>query len=326
MQTDLRGRDTIAPELDWTRDEIETLLDVAWDLKRKRATGEAHPILRDKVLAMLFFFTSTRTRTSFEAGMAQLGGHAMFIDSETTQISHGDTAKEIGEIVGRYADGIAIRQCDWKFGNQYINEVAKASRVPVLNMQDDIYHPFQILADLMTIMEKVGRDLRGKTINVSYAYASSYQKPLSVPQSLILMMTRFGMNVRMTAPPEFGLMPEIVDQSRENAKKSGGSFEMLDNFDAGFKGADIVYPKSWGCWMTTEDKNESSVIGKKYTDWITDDRRMALTNNAYYMHCLPADRNIEVTDSVIDGPNSIVYDEAENRLHVQKAAMALTMR
>ncbi len=326
MQTDLRGRDTIAPELDWTRDEIETLLDVAWYLKRKRATGEAHPILRDKVLAMLFFFTSTRTRTSFEAGMAQLGGHAMFIDSETTQISHGDTAKEIGEIVGRYADGIAIRQCDWKFGNQYINEVAKASRVPVLNMQDDIYHPFQILADLMTIMEKVGRDLRGKTINVSYAYASSYQKPLSVPQSLILMMTRFGMNVRMTAPPEFGLMPEIVDQSRENAKKSGGSFEMLDNFDAGFKGADIVYPKSWGCWMTTEDKNESSVIGKKYTDWITDDRRMALTNNAYYMHCLPADRNIEVTDSVIDGPNSIVYDEAENRLHVQKAAMALTMR
>jgi N-acetylornithine carbamoyltransferase len=139
-------------------------------------------------------------------------------------------------------------------------------------------------------------------------------------------MTRFGMNVRMTAPPEFGLMPEIVDQSRENAKKSGGSFEVLDDFDAGFRGADIVYPKSWGCWMTTEDKNESSVIGKKYTDWITDDRRMALTNNAYYMHCLPADRNIEVTDSVIDGPNSIVYDEAENRLHVQKAAMALTMR
>ncbi|MCB0004782.1 MAG: ornithine carbamoyltransferase, partial [Anaerolineae bacterium] len=173
--------------------------------------GQAHPLLRDKVLALLFFFTSTRTRSSFEAGMAQLGGHAAFVDSTTTQISHGDTAKEIGEIYGRYYDGIAIRQCDWDFGNQYINEVAAASRVPVLNMQCDVYHPFQILADLMTIFEKVG-DPRGKTINVSWAYASSYQKPISVPQSLILQMTRFGMNVRLTHPPEYKLMPDIVQQ------------------------------------------------------------------------------------------------------------------
>ncbi|MEO8396088.1 MAG: ornithine carbamoyltransferase, partial [Chloroflexota bacterium] len=153
MQTDLRGRDLITTQ-EWTRDEIDTLLDVAWDLKRKRAVGEPHALLRDKVLAMLFFFTSTRTRVSFEAGMAQLGGHAQFIDSETTQISHGDTAKEIGEIIGRYTDGIAIRQCDWGFGNKYIREVAAASRVPVLNMQDDVYHPFQILADMMTIQER----------------------------------------------------------------------------------------------------------------------------------------------------------------------------
>lgn len=327
MQTDLRGRDSIAPELEWSRDELDTLLDVAWDLKRKRALGEPHALLRDKVLAMLFFFTSTRTRASFEAGFAQLGGHAQFIDSESTQISHGDTAKEIGQIIGRYTDGIAIRQCDWNFGNHYIREVAEASRVPVLNMQCDIFHPFQALADLMTIMERFGRDLRGKTINVSYAYASSYQKPLSVPQSLILLMTRFGMNVRLTHPEEFALMPEIVEQARENARKHRGSFEVLHDFDAGFKGADILYPKSWGCWMTTEDKEESAKIGRKYTDWITDSRCMALANeDAVYMHCLPADRNIEVTDNVIDGPQSIVYDEAENRLHVQKAAMALTMR
>ncbi len=326
MQTDLRGRDLIT-EQEWTKDEIETLLDVAWDLKRKRAVGEPHAYLRDKVLAMLFFFTSTRTRASFEAGMAQLGGHAQFIDSETTQISHGDTAKEIGQILGRYTDGIAIRQCDWKFGNQYIREVAENSRVPVLNMQCDVYHPFQILADLMTIMENFGRDLRGKTINVSWAYAASYQKPISVPQSLVLLMTRYGMNVRLTHPPEYELMPEIVAQAQENAKRSGGSLDIGHDFDAGFKGADILYPKSWGCWMTTEDKNESSAIGKKYTDWITDERRMGLANDhAVYMHCLPADRNVEVTDGVIDGPQSIVYDEAENRLHVQKAAMALTMR
>lgn len=326
MQTHLKGRDMITTQ-EWTLDEIETIMEVAYDLKRKRAVGEPHAYLRDKTLAMLFFFTSTRTRGSFEAGMAQLGGHAAFIDSDTTQISHGDTAKEIGEIFGRYFDGIAIRQCDWDFGNQYIREVAAASRVPVLNMQCDVYHPFQILADLMTIKEYFGREsLRGKTINVSWAYAASYQKPISVPQSLILLMNRFGMNVRLTHPPEYKLMPEILEQAADNAKRSGGSFEILHDFDEGFKGADIVYPKSWGALLTTSDKDESAKIGKKYTDWITDERRMALAkDHAIYMHCLPADRNIEVTDGVIDGPQSIVYQEAENRLHVQKAVMALTM-
>jgi len=326
MQTDLRGRDLITTQ-EWTREEIETVLEVAFDLKRKRAVGEPHAYLRDKVLAMLFFFTSTRTRISFEAGMAQLGGHAQFIDHATTQIEHGDTAKEIGEIVGRYTDGIAIRHCDWEVGNRYLRAVAEASRVPVLNMQCDIYHPFQILADLMTIWERFGRDLRGKTINVSWAYASSYQKPISVPQSLILLMTRFGLNVRLTHPPEYQLMPDIMQQAKDNAKKSGGAFEIYDNFDAGFRGADIVYPKSWGAWLTTKDNDESKKIGAQYTDWITDKRRMNLAQkHAIYMHCLPADRNIEVTDTVIDGPQSVVYDEAENRLHVQKAAMALTMR
>ena len=140
-------------------------------------------------------------------------------------------------------------------------------------------------------------------------------------------MTRFGMNVRLTRPPEYKLMPTIVEQAKENMATHGGSFEILDDFDSGFAGADILYPKSWGSWLTTEDDEESARIGAKYKDWIADDRRMALaSDDAIYMHCLPADRNIEVTDSVIDGPRSVVYDEAENRLHVQKAAMALTMR
>ena len=326
MQTHLIGRDMITPD-EWTDDEVNTIFEVAFDLKRKRALGEPHALLRDKVLAMLFFFTSTRTRVSFEAGMAQLGGHAQFIESTTTQIAHGDTAKEIGEIVGRYCDGIAIRQCDWGIGNKYIREVAEASRVPVLNMQCDWYHPFQALADMMTIFERFGRDVRGKTINVSWAYASSYQKPLSVPQSLITLCTRYGMNVRLTHPPEYKLMPEIIQLAEDNARRSGGSFEIYDDFDKGFEGAHIVYPKSWGAMMTTADMEESKRIGDKYKDWITDERRMALADkDAIYMHCLPADRNIEVTDAVIEGPQSAVYDEAENRLHVQKAVMALTMR
>jgi len=324
MQTGLRGRDLITLQ-EWTRDEIDTAIEVALDLKRRRALGELHPLLRDKVLAMLFFFSSTRTRASFEAGMAQLGGHAQFIEADTTQIAHGDTAKEIGEILGRYNDGIAIRQVDWGVGNGYIRDVAAASRVPVLNMQCDVYHPFQILADLLTIIEKKG-DPRGLTIDVSYAYAASYQKPLSVPQSLILLMTRYGMNVRLAHPPEFRLMPDIVAQAEANARAAHGSFEILDDFDAGFKGADVVYAKSWGSMMTTSDKAESARIGANYQDWICDERRMALAqDDAIYMHCLPADRNVEVADAVIDGPHSVVYDEAENRLHVQKAVMALTM-
>jgi N-acetylornithine carbamoyltransferase len=326
MQSYMAGRDMITTQ-EWTKGELETVFDVAFDLKRRRALGEPHALLRDKVLAMLFFFSSTRTRVSFEAGMAQLGGHAEFIDSRTTQIAHGDTGKEIGEIIGRYCDGIAIRQCDWGIGNAYIRGVAEASRVPVLNMQCDYFHPFQGLADMLTVFERFGRDVRGKTINVSYAYAASYQKPMSAPQSLILLATRYGMNVRLTRPPEFKIMPEIEDQARENARRSGGAFEVLDDFDAGFKDAAIVYPKSWGAMLTTTDDAESAKIAKKYTDWITDSRRMALASeDAIYMHCLPADRNIEVTDEVIDGPQSAVYDEAENRLHVQKAVMALTMR
>jgi N-acetylornithine carbamoyltransferase len=132
--------------------------------------------------------------------------------------------------------------------------------------------------------------------------------------------------VRLTHPPEFRLMPDLVEQARANARASGGSLELLDDFDAGFTGADVVYPKSWGCMLTTANAEESARVGAKYRDWICDERRMALAkDDAIYMHCLPADRNVEVTDGVIDGPQSVVYDEAENRLHVQKSAMALTM-
>jgi len=325
MQTNLRGRDLIG-DLDFSKEEVETVLDIAWDLKRKRALGEPHAYLRDKVLAMLFFFSSTRTRASFEAGMAQLGGHGAFIDSQTTQIHHGDTAKEIGQIFSRYFDGIAIRQCDWQFGNAYINEVAHHSRVPVLNMQCDVYHPFQCLADLMTIMEKKGRDLRRKKIVVSWAYAASYLKPISVPQSLILQMPRFGMDVVLSYPKEFMLMPDIEAEAKAQAKQWGTGFEIVHDMDEGIKDADVIYAKSWGPLLTTADKDAGKILQDSYKDWIMDGRRLALAKeDAIYMHPLPADRNIEVTDEVIDGPHSVVYDEAENRLHAQKAVMALTM-
>jgi N-acetylornithine carbamoyltransferase len=324
MQTHLRGRDLIDLQ-EWTKDEIDTLIDIAFQLKRERALGIAHPLLRDKVLAMLFFFSSTRTRASFEAGMAQLGGHAQFIESRTTQIAHGDTAKEIGEILGRYDDGIAIRHCDWGMGNEYIREVAASSRVPVLNMQCDVYHPHQALADLMTIIERFG-DPRGKTATVSWAHDPSYLKPVSVAQSLVLLLPRFGMNVRLVHPPEFSLMPDIVEQARENAREAHAGFELMDDFESGFVDTDVVYAKSWGAMVTTTDEAEDTRLINKYASWMTDARHMKTANeDAIFMHPLPADRNVEVTDEVIDGPQSAVYDQAENRLHGQKAVMALTM-
>jgi ornithine carbamoyltransferase len=325
MQTGLKGRDLIG-DLDFSKEEVQTVLDVAWDLKSKRALGLNHAYLRDKVLAMLFFFSSTRTRGSFEAGMAQLGGHAAFIESRTTQISHGDTEKELGQIFGRYFDGIAIRHVEWGTGNRYLNLVAEASRVPVLNMQCEIYHPHQCLADLMTIQEKKGRDLRGKKMVVSWAYASSYLKPMSVPQSLILQMPRFGMDVVLAHPPEFQLMPDIMDQAHEQARKYHTGFEVVDSMEEACKDADVIYAKSWGPLMTTHDPEEGKIIQDKYKDWIADDAKIALgKDDVIYMHPLPADREIEVSNSVMDGPNSVVYDEAENRLHAQKAVMALTM-
>jgi N-acetylornithine carbamoyltransferase len=192
-------------------------------------------------------------------------------------------------------------------------------------MQCDLYHPHQILADLLTMREKLGA-LRGRTLTISWACATSYQKPISVPQDLVTAATRFGMNVRLVHPPEFVLQPDVVELATANARRSGGSLELLDDFDAGFRGADVVYAKSWGAILTARDEAEGAEAAARHADWITDERRMALAaDGAIFMHPLPADRNVEVTDAVIDGPQSVVYDEAENRLHAQKAVMALTM-
>lgn len=325
MISDLRGRNFIC-DLDFSVEEIQTVLDVAWDLKKKRALGEATPYLREKALAMLFFFSSTRTRGAFETAAIHLGAHPAFIESRTTQISHGDTEREIGQILGRMYDGIAIRHVDWGVGNRYINLAAEASPVPVFNMQCDLYHPFQILTDLMTIMEKKGRDLRRKKMVLSWAYAKSYQKPMSIPNSMVLQMPRFGVDLVLAHPPEFKLRDEFMDKARDAARKSGSRFEVVDDMDAAFKDADIIYPKSWGALETTTDPEEGAKIIQQYEHWITDERKMALAKpDAIFMHPLPADRNVEVTDEVMDGPNSVIFDEAENKMYIAEAVMALTM-
>ena len=326
MTEELRGRDYISTQ-DWTNAEIEIALETATELKHKFRNGEPHRILTDKTLFMLFFDKSTRTRNSFEAGLTQLGGHAHFIDSETSQIAHGESPKDTGIIMSSYGHGIAIRHdLVPGEGNAFMREVAQWADKPVLNMQCDVDHPFQTLADLMTIRERFGDDLRGRKIAISWAYAPSYAKPMSVPQGLIMLMTRFGLDVTLAHPPEYQLMDSTLKQAQENAEKFGVKFEIVDDMDAAFVEADIVYPKSWGIESLFHKPEEALEISKNYRNWICDERRMSLTKKeAVYMHCLPADRGNEVTNEVIDGPYSIVYQEAENRLHTCKSIMTLTM-
>lgn len=326
MSPKFRGKDYISTQ-DFSGREIQNFINTATELKRKFLLGEGHRLLQDKTIFLLFFDNSTRTRNSFEAGMTQLGGHAHFISSETSQIAHGETPKDTGIILSRYGHGIAIRHdLEPYHGNKYIREIAQHAEVPVINMQCDIDHPCQTLADLMTIQERFGTNTRGLKIAVSWAYAPSYAKPLSVPQGLLMLMSRFGMDVTLAHPPEYSLMPEVMETARNNAQENGVKLEVTHDMDEAFKDADIVYPKSWGALELFSKPQEALKLSQKYQDWICDDRRMKLANkHAVYMHCLPADRGNEVTDEVIDGPASLVYEEAENRLHTAKSIMALTM-
>ncbi len=327
MKALYQNRDWITTE-EWNDAELDVLLGVAGDLKHKFKAHIAHRHLPDKTIFLMFFDKSTRTRNSFEAGITQLGGHAHFLTAEVMQVSHGESAKDTGIILSSYGHSIAIRHdLIPGEGNAYMREVAKWAEAPVINMQCDIDHPCQTLADLMTIREKRGHNLRGLKIAITWAYAPSYAKPLSVPQGLIMLMPRFGVDVVLAHPPEYGLMPETMAAARANAARAGGRFTMVDSMDEAFRDADVVIPKSWGCLDTMgTNPAESLRITKQYTHWICDSRRMKLAKpDVLYMHPLPADRGNEVTDEVIDGPNSVVYAEAENRLHTAKAIMSLTM-
>ncbi|MFV2073699.1 MAG: ornithine carbamoyltransferase [Thermoanaerobaculales bacterium] len=325
MKSDLKGKNFITTQ-NWTTEELDEIFSLAAELKQAKREGKPTPLLAAKTLYMIFFDASTRTRNSFETGMTQLGGHGIFLSPDKMQISHGENARDTANVLSRYGEGIAIRHCAFNEGNDYIREVAENASVPVLSMQCDVYHPCQILADMLTIRERFGNDTKGLKLGVAWTSAPNYVRPLSVPQSLILMMPRFGIDVTLACPPEFRLMPEVEAQARANAEAAGARFEITDNFESAFADANVVVPKSWGPLMTTQNVEEGLSLIEKYPSWRCGAEHMALgADDLIYMHPLPADRGREVTDEVIDGPQSVVYDEAENRLHVQKALMALTM-
>ena len=204
MKNSLQGKHLITFE-SWSKQNIDTVLETTLYLKRKLAHGEIIELLKHKTLFMIFFEQSTRTRNSMEVAMTQLGGHAHDLTADKMQIAHGESPKDTAKVFSRMGEGISIRNCFYGIGNRYIREIAEYANIPVISMQDDIYHPLQAVADLMTIQEYYGKNLRGLKIAITWAYAATHAKPLSVPQSQILLFPRYGMDVVVAHPEEFPL-------------------------------------------------------------------------------------------------------------------------
>ena len=324
MQTQFHNKHFITLQ-EWTKEEIDTLLDVSFELKRHFAMGVPTPYLSYKTIFLMFFEQSTRTRNSMEAGIAQLGGHANYLDTSTMQIAHGESAKDTAIILSRFGHGIACRNCFWGIGNKYLREMAQWATVPVINLQCDLYHPMQVLADLMTIKEKV-KDTQRLKVSIIWAYATTHKKPISVPLSQILLFPRYGIDVTLAYPEGYDLPDWAIKQAEENAKANGGSLKITHNQEEAYEGAHVVIPKNWGDWVTNPDPAVINPRLEANKHWKCTEKMMSLADpDVMYMHALPADRKNEVEDSVIDGPHSIVYDEAENRIHTAKAVMTLTM-
>jgi N-acetylornithine carbamoyltransferase len=231
-------------------------------------------------------------------------------------------------------NAIAIRiygkPTGWSYGkgNRIVKEFAAWSRIPVINMECDMFHPCQGIADIMTMQEKLGHDLRGKKFVMSWAYSASVEKPLAVPHSAILGAAMMGMEIILAHPKELALDPMILAKTKERAVRHGGSFNICHDMNEAFKDAAVVYPKAWTVQPidgTPVNFDRANAIFQANKDWICTTEKMALTDGAIYMHCMPADRGMEVTDEVIDGSSSVVIDQAANRLHGQKGIMSLIM-
>ena len=306
----LRGRHFLSLQ-DFSLTEIVMLLDFARDLKQRQKRGEPHPLLAGKTLAMIFQKPSTRTRVSFEVGMWQLGGHALFLSSQELQMGRGEPIKDTAAVLSRYVDGIMIRT----FKHSDVEELASFASVPVINGLTDLLHPCQVLADLLTVEEKLG-----KLAGLKLAYLGDGN---NVAHSLLLGCTKVGMNIAVAGPENYLPLPEITAKARENAITSRCSVLItLDPLEA-VKDADIIYTDVWASMGKEEEKSERKNVFAPYQ--VNDNILKAARPGALVMHCLPAYRGEEITAGVLEGKQSVVIDQAENRLHAQKALLALLM-
>lgn len=292
---------------DWSASELDAIFKLTAELKEKQKQGIAHPLLAGKTLGMIFEKSSTRTRISFEAGMYQLGGHALFLSSQTTQIGRGEPIKDTARVMSRYVDGIMIRT----YSQAGISELAEYADIPVINALTDSYHPCQIMADLFTVLEH-----KGSYKDQVYCWIGDGN---NMANSWINAAAVFGFELRVATPPGYEADSWVIERAQQRGAKlifTNDPIEAATN-------ADVLNTDVWAS-MGQEEEQAQRV--KDFAGFQLNCGVVAAANeDCLVMHCLPAHRGEEITDEVIEGKNSVVFDEAENRLHVQKAIMATLM-
>lgn len=306
----LKGKDFLSLH-DWTREELEHVLEVARRLKLRRHSGVVDQPLKGKALGMYFAKASTRTRLSFEVGIQQLGGTGLFLSAADLQLRRGETIADTARIFSRYLDGIMIRT----FAHNDVVEMAQYADIPVINGLTDQEHPCQVMADLLTIQEK-----KGRLAGLKLAYIGDGN---NMAHSLMDGGAKFGMHVAVASPKGYEPAPAMVDRAAHVAATHGGKVEVTNDPVAAIRCADVVYTDVWAS-MGQEAEAEERLV--HFQGFQVNGKMMSLAHpSSIFLHCLPAHRGEEVTAEVIDGPQSVVFDEAENRLHAQKAIMALIM-
>ncbi len=319
--------------MDWTQEQLDGLLKLAVELKQDPVQDR----LKGKSVALMFLNPSMRTRTSFDLGMQQLGGIAIVlqpgkdawgVEFNTGEVMEGDAEEHIAEVAGvlsRYCDLIGLRAFplfkDWSTDREdaVIRSLAKHASVPVINMET-IVHPCQELALMMTLKEHLG-EVRNRKFLLTWTW---HPRPLNtaVANSALLIASKFGMDVTLLCPEEaYRLDPQFESAASTFADQSGGSFQLTHDIEEAYTGADVVYAKSWGALPFYGRPEEEWELRKNYRHFMVDEEKMALTNNGLFSHCLPLRRNVKATDGVMDSDYCVALDEAENRLHVQKAVM-----
>jgi ornithine carbamoyltransferase len=310
MAVDMKGKDLISIH-DLSREEVDQILDTTHILKMKQKLGEIYHPLKGKSMGMIFQKSSTRTRVSFEVGMWQLGGYALFLSANDLQLNRGETIADTARNLSRYLDGIMIRT----YAHQDVVDLAEYSSVPVINGLTDLLHPCQVLADLFSIREKK-QNLEG----LKLAYIGDGN---NMAHSLMFGGAKTGMHVVICSPSGFEPDPEVTRLSRLDASKTGATITIQDDPVAAVSTADIIYTDVWTSMGQEEEYKKRLESFQRYQ--LNSALLEKAKEDVLVMHCLPAHRGEEITDNVIDGPRSIVFDQAENRLHVQKAIMALVM-
>lgn len=308
---ELKGRDFLTL-MDYTKEEIHFILNTAADFKNKLAKRELHEQLRGRTLAMIFEKPSTRTRTSFQAAIAHLGAQSFYMTPKQTQLSRGEPIKDTARVIDRYCDGLVIRT----FEQEKVEEYAKYMESPVVNALTDLTHPCQGLADLLTIKEKKG-SLKGKKI----AYAGDVW---NVCHSLIISSSIMGMNIHVARPKGYDPNEKVMKFAEEKAEKSGAEIVVTTDLHSAVKDADVIYANTWHSMGGPEKEKEKRI--KDFAPYqINVNVLREAKRDAIFMHCLPGYRGEEMTDEVIEGPQSAVWDQAENRMHTEKAVLALVI-